>query len=119
MTLGTATAEKLAMKRMRWSRRTVLAISLLAMVLPAGSLAAQSPDPATQAAATITAAALTGQLTGLAADSLQGRRTPSAALERTAQYVAAQFAAKGSPILPRPTTAICMSPSSPIDVLGT
>jgi hypothetical protein len=56
-------------------------------------LGAQTPAPITDAAATITPAMLETQMAMLATDSLADRETPTAALERAARYVAAQFKA--------------------------
>lgn len=59
------------------------------------TLRAQTSEVLTQTAETITSATLTHQLAGLAAESPRDRLAPSAALERTAQYVAARFQALG------------------------
>jgi len=88
----------------RWSCLTLVAyIAVVGVVTP---MAAQTPPPkagssaspapandtaVTQAAATITAAALAEPLAVLTADSLRGRGTPSAALERAATYLEARF----------------------------
>ena len=54
-------------------------------------LAAQAPFPSDSAAATITAEDLIQRVALIAADSMMGRGNPSPGLERTAQYVAAEF----------------------------
>jgi hypothetical protein len=54
-------------------------------------LAAQAPFPSDSAAATITADDLLQRVALIAADSMMGRGNPSPGLERTAQYVAAEF----------------------------
>lgn len=81
-------------------RRAPLRVALLfATVGMARPLAAQrdtASDAALgQAAAHITDTVLARWITALMADSLRERPTPSAALERTARYVAAQFQALG------------------------
>jgi hypothetical protein len=62
---------------------------LLSAVL-AAPLAAQV-QPLATAAATITAPDLLGHIQVIAADSMQGRATPSPELERTAEYVTSEF----------------------------
>ena len=66
---------------------------LAALVLGAGSLAAQAAEPAgpADAAATITTSDVARRIGILAHDSMLGRDTPSRGLELTAQYVADQF----------------------------
>lgn len=66
--------------------------SLALMLLLAAPLAAQQePKPVRDAAATITAADVHTRLAIIADDSMGGRDTPSAGLDKTAQYVADQF----------------------------
>lgn len=92
------------MKKMVRAALLLIVASLLvrarsgaAQTPPLGSPAprtAESPATSTaasEAAATITAAAIAPYLAMLTTDSLCGRATPSPALERTAEYVAAQF----------------------------
>lgn len=62
---------------------------LLSAVVSA-PLAAQV-EPLATAAASITASDLLGHIQVIAADSMQGRATPSAELERTADYVKSEF----------------------------
>jgi hypothetical protein len=58
-------------------------------------LTAQAPPPSETAAATITAADLMQRVALIAADSMMGRGNPSPGLERTAEYVAAEFRRAG------------------------
>lgn len=73
-------------------------IAAFARAVPAQTPDATVPDanaptnaPLAAAAATITAAELARHLGVLAADSMQGRATPSPSLERTARYVLDEF----------------------------
>jgi len=58
-------------------------------------LAAQTATPLSRAAATITEADVMRRIGLIAADSMMGRGTPSPGLERTAEYVAAEFERAG------------------------
>jgi hypothetical protein len=58
-------------------------------------LAAQTAAPLAQAAATITEADVMRRIGAIAADSMLGRATPSIGLERTAEYIAAEFRRAG------------------------
>lgn len=58
-------------------------------------LAAQAEPPVTRAAATITQPDIMRRVGLIAADSMQGRGTPSPGLERTAEYVASEFRRAG------------------------
>ncbi len=58
-------------------------------------LSAQTKAPAASAAATITSANLMRHTGVIAADSMLGRATPSAGLEKTAEYVASEFRKAG------------------------
>ncbi len=66
-------------------------LTLLALVLTAAPLAAQTSPSATQAAASITAVDVARRIGVIADDSMMGRDTPSRGLDLTAQYVADQF----------------------------
>ncbi|MGI8852890.1 MAG: M28 family peptidase [Methyloceanibacter sp.] len=63
----------------------------LLLTLTGLPLAAQTKTPFQSAAATITEADLIRKVGIIAADSMQGRGTPSRGLEQTAEYVAAEF----------------------------
>jgi len=63
----------------------------LLLTLTGLPLAAQTTPPLQSAAATITEADLIRKVGIIAADSMQGRGTPSRGLEQTAEYVAAEF----------------------------
>lgn len=58
-------------------------------------LAAQTAAPLSRAAETITEGDVMRRIGAIAADSMLGRATPSAGLERTAEYVASQFRRAG------------------------
>jgi hypothetical protein len=58
-------------------------------------LAAQGPTPLSRAAETITEDDVMRRVRTIAADSMMGRATPSPGLERTAEYVAAEFQRAG------------------------
>jgi hypothetical protein len=66
-------------------------LTLLAYVLTAIPLAAQTTPSASQGAASITAADVARRVGIIADDSMMGRDTPSRGLDLTAQYVADQF----------------------------
>jgi len=63
----------------------------LLVVLVAGPVSAQAPGPLDRAAETITPAAIHSRIAILADDSMLGRDTPSAGLERAATYVVGEF----------------------------
>ncbi len=64
---------------------------LLALLLSASPLTAQTASPLARAAGTITSADVAHRIGIIADDSMLGRDTPSRGLEMTAQYVASQF----------------------------
>ena len=64
---------------------------LLALLLSATPLTAQTASPLARAAGTITPADVAHRIGIIADDSMLGRDTPSRGLEMTAQYVADQF----------------------------
>ncbi len=68
---------------------------LLLAVFLGPPAAAQSDPPAKLAAATITSSDILRRIEIIAADSMQGRATPSPGLERTAGYVASEFQRMG------------------------
>ncbi len=68
---------------------------LLIAVLLGPPAAAQSGPPTKLAAATITSSDILRRIGIIAADSMQGRATPSPGLERTAGYVASEFQRMG------------------------
>lgn len=68
---------------------------LLIAVLLGPPAAAQSDPPIKRAAATITSSDIQRRIEIIAADSMQGRATPSPGLERTAGYVASEFQRMG------------------------
>ena len=70
-------------------------LTLLALILAAGPLSAQTASAPSQAAASITAADVARRIGIIADDSMMGRDTPSRGLDLTAQYVADQFRSFG------------------------
>jgi hypothetical protein len=91
--------------------RSAGAVPALIAVLVART---QAQTPASiQAAETITAAELARHISVLADDSMQGRDTPSRGLERTAQYIAAQFATAGLTPYTKKGTWFARYPVSP------
>ncbi len=66
-------------------------LTFLAFVLTAGPLAAQTKQPLSQAAASITAVDVARRIGIIADDSMMGRDTPSRGLDLTARYVTDQF----------------------------
>jgi hypothetical protein len=68
---------------------------LLLLTFTRLSLVAQTPSPLGSATATITADDLIRHVSVLAADSMQGRATPSPGLEQSAAYVASEFRRAG------------------------
>src|SRR5687767_12434447 len=68
---------------------------LLMAVLLGPPASAQSEPPSTRAAASITSSDILRRIEIIAADSMQGRATPSPGLERTAGYVASEFQRAG------------------------
>ena len=68
---------------------------LLLLTFTGLPLAAQSHAPLSRAAATITERDVMRRVGVIAADSMLGRATPSPGLERTAEYVAAEFQRAG------------------------
>ena len=69
----------------------IVRFTLLSMLLAVPPLRAQAPGPLDEAASSITAQDLGGQLGILAHDSMLGRDTPSPGLERAAAYVIREF----------------------------
>src|SRR5690242_7962137 len=69
----------------------VLFAAPASLALSTRLVAQQEPKPVRDAAATITAAEVRARLSVIADDSMGGRDTPSAGLDKTAQYVADQF----------------------------
>jgi hypothetical protein len=69
----------------------MLRLTLLGLVLIVGPLTAQTAQPHSQAAGSITAADVARHVGIIADDSMMGRDTPSRGLDMTAQYVADQF----------------------------
>ncbi len=68
-----------------------VALFILAAATVPAALAAQAPAAAANAAASITAADVARRIEIIAHDSMGGRNTPSPGLEKTAQYIAAEF----------------------------
>ncbi|MDQ3223938.1 MAG: M20/M25/M40 family metallo-hydrolase [Gemmatimonadota bacterium] len=66
-------------------------LTLLVLVLAAGPLPAQTAQPLSQAAASITAADVARRIGIIADDSMMGRDTPSRGLDLTAKYVVDEF----------------------------
>jgi hypothetical protein len=77
--------------------RNVIFMRLLRLctILAATPLSAQSSGAIGEAAATITASDVMRRISLIADDSMMGRDTPSPGLERTAEYVAAEFRRAG------------------------
>jgi hypothetical protein len=74
------------------SIKTVLRVCVAALV---PTLAAAQQPGVTEAAATITEADFMSRIGVIAHDSMQGRNTPSPGLDRTAEWIAAQFEEMG------------------------
>ncbi len=68
-----------------------VALLLIAAAAVPAALAAQAPTTAAHAAASITPADVARRIGIIAHDSMGGRNTPSPGLEKTAQYIAAEF----------------------------
>src|SRR5215208_3818172 len=71
----------------------VLLITYLSLI--AAPIPSQNPGPLASAAETITGADVARRVSVVADDSMMGRDTPSAGLERTARYVASGFRQAG------------------------
>src|SRR5687767_4328565 len=68
---------------------------LLGIVLTGRPLTAQTSQPLSQAAGSITAVDVARRIGVIADDSMMGRDTPSRGLDLTAEYVAGQFRRMG------------------------
>ncbi|HET9465702.1 MAG TPA: hypothetical protein VFO71_09245, partial [Gemmatimonadales bacterium] len=69
----------------------MLRLTLLALLLTAGPLTAQTAQPVSRASRSITATDVARRINIIAHDSMMGRDTPSRGLDLTAQYVVDQF----------------------------